>query len=112
MMNTCTRTNREFNKYTSALGVSRKNELSTVFDNSFFIFKENDSLHIYGESLTKWLSIGGLTKGRVKIAKEKRACYYTANISSDIFFKLILKKRDVFDVLDVGFGYKVVIKTE
>lgn len=94
------------------LSLYRMNELSKVFDNSFLIFKEDYSLHIYGESLTKWLSIGGLIKGDVQITWEKGAFYYNAGISSVVFFRFILDQRKIFEVFDIGFGYKVEIKSQ
>lgn len=94
----------------SKSSVSRKNDLSKVIDNSFFIFKESDSLYVYGESLTEWLSIGGLIQGSIKMKSEKGVHYYKARISPSIFIKVILEKGEIFDVLHFNFGYKIKVK--
>ncbi|TNI12502.1 hypothetical protein [Aeromonas veronii] len=88
----------------------RKDEISAVADSTFYIFKEPESLFLYGESLNLWLSIGGIIKGNVEIIREDKKIYYRGVISPAVFFGFIYNKTNLFDVTSICFGYKVKVK--
>jgi hypothetical protein len=84
-----------------------KNDLSSVINNEFLIFKENSSICLYGESLTLWLSIGGVTRGDVQILVQNGKVFYRGEIPLLVFVKNVFNDKVMFDVVDMGFGYKV-----
>ncbi len=89
------------------ISLLRKNDLSSVINNEFLIFKENSSLCLYGDSLTMWLSIGGVTRGDVQALVENGNVFYRGEIPILVFFKNVFNDKVMFDVVDMGFGYKV-----
>lgn len=98
------------NKEQEILEASERHKLSKVIGDTFIILKQDYSLLVCGESLTAWLSLGGLIRGDMRIMKNKGLTYYEATISSGVFFRFILDQTHIFEVTDVPYGYKVKIK--
>ena len=95
----------------SLLSAAVRHRMSTVTDSTFFVFEdiENDDvvLSIYGDSLTFWLSIGGVVKDSVTILSENKKVYLKGLISPSIFCKAVHERPDLFDISKVECGFRI-----
>ena len=89
-----------------------KYKLSEVKNNCFFIFKEEDGLFIYGESLEKWLAIGAMFKDNIRISRESGRQYLSAKIPPTFLFSFIFDKPKLFEVTNIDLGYSIKILQE